>query len=151
MAMGLLDRFKNRQKYKELPLKKDVNLPVVPKKVEPTGEIPTAVRKEKSITPKKVKKASAISKVLVRPLVSEKAAHGEAGGKYTFVVTKNANKIEVKKAVKDLYGVMPVRVSVINIEGKRKRFGRIKGKRSDWKKATVTLPKGKTIGIHEGV
>lgn len=88
---------------------------------------------------------------LVHSLVSEKSATGESMGVYTFVVQAKANKIEIKKAVKDMYNVMPTKVRVLNVEGKDTRFGNKQGKRSSWKKAIVTLPKGKTINIHEGV
>lgn len=91
------------------------------------------------------------ARVLLRPVVSEKAVFLETGGTYTFAVKPGANKTLVKQAVKEAYGVMPVSVRVINVEGKDVRFGRSSGKRSDWKKAIVTLPKGKMISIHEGV
>jgi len=90
-------------------------------------------------------------KVLVSPVVSEKAAGQEIMGQYTFVVYSNATKIQIKQAIKEIYNVMPEAVRIMNFEGKRKRFGRNRGKRKDWKKAVVTLPKGRTISIHEGV
>jgi large subunit ribosomal protein L23 len=90
-------------------------------------------------------------RILAHPLVSEKAVHAEARGTYTFVVKPAINKSMVKQAVKQVYGVWPKSVRVVNVEGKRLRFGRSFGKRQDWKKAIVTLPKGKTISIHEGV
>lgn len=89
--------------------------------------------------------------VFVRPHVSEKSISNEAAGTYTFVVRTDATKIDVKQAVKAMYGVLPARVRMMNVEGKRSQRGRLKGKRADWKKAIVTLPKGKTISIHEGV
>jgi len=54
-------------------------------------------------------------------------------------------------AVEELYGTKPERVNVINVQGKVMRFGRSMGRRSDFKKAIVTLPSGKTINLHEGV
>ncbi|MBH41310.1 MAG: 50S ribosomal protein L23 [Candidatus Magasanikbacteria bacterium] len=89
--------------------------------------------------------------VLIRSLVSEKSTIQESMGQYTFVVAKNANKVAIKNAIHQVYGVMPKRVRVMNYEGKRMRFGKNKGKRSDWKKAVAYLPKGKSINIHEGV
>jgi large subunit ribosomal protein L23 len=89
--------------------------------------------------------------VLLQPLVTEKSVIRESAGVYTFMVALGATKLTVKQAVKDIYGVLPSTVRMINVEGKRVRFGRTIGKRRDWKKAIVTLPKGKTIHIHEGV
>ena len=90
-------------------------------------------------------------KVLIRPFISEKAAIAETNGVYTFVVVDTATKIEIRNAVKQVYGVEPKKVRVMNMEGKAKRYGRNRGRRSDWKKAIVTLPKGQSISIHEGV
>lgn len=90
-------------------------------------------------------------RVLVRPLISEKATTDEMRGKYTFTVDIHATKEDIKKAIDMVYGVRPTSVRTAIFEGKRKRFGLIRGKRSDWKKAIVELPKGRTINIHEGV
>ncbi|HSR88819.1 MAG TPA: 50S ribosomal protein L23 [Candidatus Udaeobacter sp.] len=90
-------------------------------------------------------------KVLVKPLVTEKSAVAESKNKYSFVVAKSANKDQIKKAIEEVYGVKPSNVNVANIEGRRVRFGRSMGRRSDYKKAIITLPQGKTIDIHTGV
>jgi len=71
--------------------------------------------------------------------------------KYVFAVAKNTNKIEVAKAIKEIYGIKPVGVNVIRMSGKKARYGRISGRRKDWKKAIITLPKGETIKVYEGV
>ncbi|MGI6374075.1 MAG: 50S ribosomal protein L23 [Patescibacteria group bacterium] len=89
--------------------------------------------------------------VLIKPLVTEKATDLAASNKYVFVVAAQANKIEIAKAVKDIYGVEPLKVNLANIKGKRVVRGRIKGQRSDWRKAVITLPAGQTIKIYEGV
>lgn len=101
-----------------------------------------------SVVNKKYKNAH---KVLVNPLVTEKATVEGTMGKYIFKVAIDSNKIEIAKAIEDVYGVKPSSVNIIKMEGKRVRYGRITGKRSDWKKAIVTLPKGKTINVYEGV
>lgn len=98
---------------------------------------------------KKVKKI--INSVLLRALVTEKSAVKQSENKYIFVVANNANKAVVKKAVEEVYGIKPLSVNMINVQGKAIRFGNHFGKRSDFKKAIVTLPKGKSIVIHEGV
>lgn len=99
-----------------------------------------------------VKKAKKIiNSVLLRALVTEKSAVKQSENKYSFVVASNANKAVIKKAIEEVYGIKPLSVNVINVQGKAIRFGNHFGKRSDFKKAVVTLPKGKSIVIHEGV
>lgn len=100
----------------------------------------------------KISKYSLAFKVLVKPLVTEKSAVAESKhNKYSFVVAKNANKSQIKKAVEEVYGVKPTNVNVVNVDGRLVRFGRSTGRRSDYKKAVITLPQGKTIDIHVGV
>lgn len=88
---------------------------------------------------------------IVKPLVTEKASVLNALNQYVFAVAKDANKIEVAKAIESIYGVKPVSVNMLRVSGKNVRFGRIQGKRKDWKKAVVTLPAGKSIKVYEGV
>jgi large subunit ribosomal protein L23 len=90
-------------------------------------------------------------RILIKPLVTEKVSNLGVLNKYVFAVAKEANKIEVAKAIKEIYGVKPVGVNMINRLGKKARYGRISGWRKDWKKAIVTLPQGQTIKIYEGV
>lgn len=90
-------------------------------------------------------------KVLLRPLVSEKALTGEGTGIYTFEVGVKSTKVMVKQAISQVYGIIPKKVRIMNVDGKKVRFGKSSGRRKNWKKALVTLPKGKTISIHEGV
>lgn len=78
--------------------------------------------------------------VLRNPHTSEKATIlAEKLKQYTFKVMATANKSEIKQAVEQLFSVKVKNVSVLNVKGKRKRFKQINGKRSDWKKAFVTL------------
>jgi large subunit ribosomal protein L23 len=70
---------------------------------------------------------------------------------YTFIIAQNATKIDVKNAVRMLYGVSVKSVRVLHVEGKDVRFGARAGRRNAWKKAMVTLPAGSTIDVHEGV
>lgn len=90
-------------------------------------------------------------RTLVKPLITEKATNLGSENKYVFVVAREANKIKVAKAIEATYGVKPVAVNILNIPGKVVTRGRIKGQRSDWRKAIVTLAKGETIKIYEGV
>jgi len=89
--------------------------------------------------------------VLVRPLITEKATNLSASGKYVFVISRQANKISVARAIEAAYGVKPVAVNIMNMEGKRVSRGKVNGQRSDWRKAIVTLKPGQTIKIYEGV
>lgn len=83
--------------------------------------------------------------ILRRPIITEKSMQtkynraGEEINKYTFAVDKSANKIEIKKAVEEVFGVKVAAVNTMNVVGKVKRMGRSQGKRPDWKKAVVTL------------
>lgn len=156
--MGILDRFtkKNQEKQLEALEKKPADVQAPKKKNEAAEKGKTSKKsagatkaKKKSSAPKKTTGRAADA--LVRPVVSEKAAREEAEGTYTFVVKDTATKIDIKRAIRETYGVQPDSVRVLNMEGKRVRFGRQTGKRKDWKKAMVTLPKGKRIQIHEGV
>lgn len=90
-------------------------------------------------------------RVLVRPLITEKAAHLAQLHKYAFVVDRSMNKLEIKKAVKEVYGVTPIAVAVSNVKGVATRFGRTAGRTKDWKKAIVTLKSNESIALHEGV
>lgn len=107
--------------------------------------------KTATIVPATVAVGSLSFKILVKPLVTEKSTISEGTGKYSFIVAKNVNKNQVKEAVAEIYGVKPVQVNISNVQGRQVRFGRAMGRRSDYKKAIVTLPKGKTIDIHAGV
>lgn len=90
-------------------------------------------------------------RILIKPLITEKASILGSQNKYFFEVDKNSNKVEVAKAIKSVYGVMPEKVNIVSVGGKKVRTGRVAGKKKDWKKAIVTLPEGKSIKIYEGV
>jgi large subunit ribosomal protein L23 len=91
------------------------------------------------------------SRILVRPVISEKSSNGAADNKYVFEVVKDANKFMVADAVQQTYGVRPEAVRVVTMPAKHRFRRRIKGTVGAWKKAIVTLPKGKSITIVEGV
>ncbi len=149
--MSLLNKW-SKKKEKEQLEAVEKTADVKDTKKEADTKKKTTTKKETKTDDKVTGKSRAQAyRILVRPLVSEKATMNEMQGKYTFVVDVNATKDEIKKAVETVYGVRPVSVRTALFEGKRKRFGMIRGKRSDWKKAIVSLPKGRTINIHEGV
>ncbi|HIW58009.1 MAG TPA: 50S ribosomal protein L23 [Firmicutes bacterium] len=88
--------------------------------------------------------------IIRRPIITEKSMDQVADRKYTFEVAKNANKIEIKKAVEEIFKVEVEKVTTINYKGKPKRQGVFYGKRADWKKAVVKLtPSSKTIELFE--
>lgn len=140
--MGLLNKI-TKKDDKKVSEKKEAKVKVVKTEVkkELVKEVPHTGKKEKKIS----------YSVLVSPLVSEKATVAESRGTYIFIVNKNSNKIEIKKAIEEVYGVKPLKVRVVNVGGKEVRHGRNTGKRKDWKKAIITLPAGQSISIHEGV
>mgnify|MGYP005844682577 FL=1 len=89
--------------------------------------------------------------IVVRPIITEKSSLlKEGGNQYVFEVLRDANKIEIKKAIEKLFKVKVVSVHVSNIEGKKKRVGRFAGKRPDWKKAIIKLNAKDKITIFEG-
>lgn len=92
------------------------------------------------------------SQVLLRPLLTEKVtALRESGNTVAFVVDSKANRIQIKRAVEELLKVKVERVNVMNVMGKMKRLGRFSGKKSDWKKALVTLKEGEKLELYETV
>lgn len=118
----------------------------------------TGSKKEEKETPSQEAPASGKAvtggkayEILVKPIITERSGDLGVQNKYVFEVAEKANKVEVSKAVKEVYGIRPVKVNIIKMKGKRVRFGRTFGKRKDWKKAIVTLPQGKTINVYEGV
>ena len=114
------------------------------------GKVKTAGSGKKG-TKGKTARAGRAYRVLSKPLITEKAGNLGALGKYFFAVENSANKIEIGKAVLEVYGIKPIKVNVVSMYGKKTRSGKITGKRKDWKKAIVTLPKGKSINLYEGV
>ena len=97
-----------------------------------------------------------LSDVLVKPVLSEKAnAQQEKLHRYAFRVAKQANKLEIKKAVESFYGVTVVNVNTATAPGKNKtRFtkaGFIKGRKPSYKKAFVTLADGDTIDLYSSI
>lgn len=94
--------------------------------------------------------------IIRRPIISERSMEavfdreGNEIKKYTFEVPVTANKIEIKKAVEEVFGVKVAAVNTMRVMGKVKRMGRFEGRRPSWKKAIVTLEKGsKTIEFFE--
>ena len=77
--------------------------------------------------------------IIIRPVLTEKSYAGIPAKTYTFEVAKSANKVEIKKAVEEIFGVKVENVTTVTVKGKLKRQGRYEGYQPDWKKATIRL------------
>ena len=91
--------------------------------------------------------------VIIRPIITERSMAGAAETKYVFEVAPTAGKIEIKKAVEEIFGVKVAKVNTMNVPGKAKRLGAARpGRTKDWKKAIVQLTEdSKTIEFFEGM
>ena len=90
--------------------------------------------------------------IIKKPVITENSMDQMADRKYTFEVAKDANKIEIKKAVEEVFGVKVEKVTTMRMLGKVKRMGANSGKRPDWKKAIVKLTAdSKTIEFFDGL
>ena len=91
--------------------------------------------------------------IILKPVITERSMAGTADKKYTFYVATSANKIEIAKAVEEIFGVKVAKVNTLNMQGKEKRTGRFPaGRRPAWKKAMVTLtPDSKSIELFENM
>lgn len=88
--------------------------------------------------------------ILRRPIVTEKSAGMmDENNTYVFEVSENANKLQIKNAIEQYFGVKVVDVRTLIVRGKVKRFGRHFGKRSNWKKAFVKLADGDSLNFYE--
>lgn len=123
------------------------------KNKKPEVETPEEVKeREAKATPVKGTPKAAAStgdsknapQVLLRPMLTEKSTRA---GVYYFQIPTTANRAEVKKAIKSVYGVTPEKVNIINRLGKKVSFGGRAGSRSDWKRAIVMLKKGESISV----
>lgn len=90
--------------------------------------------------------------IIIKPIITERSMEGISAQKYTFKVDKNSNKIEIAKALEELFGVQVAKVNTMNVRGHLKRQGRNQGYTASWKKAIVTLaPGSKAIEFFEGM
>lgn len=88
--------------------------------------------------------------ILRKPHITEKTSRlQEKNNQYTFLVDANANKIEIKNEIESRFKVSVTAVNTVNYEGRKARVGRYFGKKSDFKKATVTLAKGDKLDVYE--
>ncbi len=170
--MGILDNIAKRAKKitttKKTEYKKSADK--VEKKTDPStgsGQAKKVEKKTDKKVEKKVEKKPVTKKkadkpafgplvkefgghsasILVAPVLTEKSGRQESLGKYVFFVSSDATKVEVARAIRDLYGIKPISVRIANVKGKSVRFGRVQGRKKNRKKAIVTLKKGDAISI----
>lgn len=89
--------------------------------------------------------------ILRRPIITEKSTTLQEQSRYVFEVAKTATKHQIKRAVEEAFEVRVVKVNTMNVRGKTKRMGPRVSRKSDWKKAVVSLAPGNTITLFEGV
>jgi large subunit ribosomal protein L23 len=166
--MSLLDSFKRKKKdvasaksgtekaapektetIRETVVTPEGKMVAVEKKV--TAKSAKEKEKEKKTVKPKIENTAQAYHVLLHPLVSEKGSFLAMHNQYAFAVHPDTNKIEIRKAIKAVYGVDPTDVNIMNVSGKWIRYGRNEGRTKNWKKAIVTLPEGQKIDIQEGL
>ena len=106
--------------------------------------------KIKSLINNNISKEKAYN-VIVKPVVTEKSTTLSENNQIVFLVNINSNKFDIKKSIELIYGVKVSSVNVIRVKGKTKIFKGKVGKRSDYKKAIISLPKGQSIDLSLGV
>lgn len=143
--MGLLNKItgtEEQKKTKKVSKKKEANVLDMAKEETKSEKKAVALKDD----------TGRAHSVLKRYHLSEKTNQLSSIGRYVFVVSAGANKIEVKKAVEAVYDVHVVKVNILNTKGKHRNYGKTSGRTSDWKKAVVTLKDGEKIsGLAEGV
>jgi large subunit ribosomal protein L23 len=143
--MPILDVFK-KKKGEEKP--REIKKEKLP---EPVEVRPPQAKREKIIGEaypvRKSKISNGAYRILKTPQVTEKATDLVKKNQYVFKVYSRVNKVEIKKAIEDLYGVDVVSVKIINVPKKRRRLGRISGWRKGYKKAIVKIKEGQKIEV----
>lgn len=150
--MSLFDKFR-KKKPEEIKKDKVSSSKKVKRPAKPELKFKERPAPRKEAKPSRVNKEDTKDayRILIKPIISERATFLGAEGKYLFEVLPRANKIEIKKAIRNLYGVSPMKVNIINVSGKETTYGRARGRTKNWKKAIVTLQEGDKIELVEGV
>jgi len=153
--MPLFDIFKNRKPEKKKPSfakatkekerKKEVKKPAEVKVEKKPSKRKKEVKPAIPLRPKRVSKVA--YRALKEPHITEKSTYLAGKNQYIFKVWPKTNKIEVKKAIEDVFGVDVLGVKIINVPKKKRRLGRIEGFRKGYKKAIVRLKKGQKIEV----
>lgn len=132
-------------------LKKDQTKKSKVSKVKDGPKIADSKQLSTDVKSKNKKNTGDAYRILIKPLISEKGSLLASYNQYLFEVAVNSNKIEIKKVIKDLYGVDAIRVRIVNRAGKATRYGRTSGTTKRRKKAIVCLKPGDKIDVYEGV
>lgn len=152
LIMGIFDRF--RRKEHSASSQSATDREGQEKKIS-TGKEKSekSVKAAKPSRPVKVelRKFDDVHNILIRPLVTEKISNLGMHNQYAFEVSADVNKVQIKKAIETYYQVRPVKVRLMNIQGKNVRWGRRQGRTKSRKKAMVTLRQGDKIELYEGV
>src|SRR3989338_3998296 len=154
--MGIFDKFKVKKSAADRDQNKKADKKNRAGEAKPAEKKPVEQQEKVSAKPAlksaEIKgKGSQAYRVLIKPLVTEKASSAGILNKYVFAINPRMNKVEVKKAVRAIYNVDPVKVNISNFSGKQVRYGRTSGQTKSWKKAVVTLKSGDKIEVYEGV
>lgn len=154
--MGIFDRFKKKKEEVDKKLAKPAKPVEAEKEIKyeskltPEGKLIKVAKKEKreakAVKPKKEDTGEAW-RVLIKPLYTEKVTGLSVFNQYAFMVAPETNKIEVRKAIKKVYGIDPIKVNIANVKGKEVKYGRTEGRTKKWKKAVVTLAEGQKIEL----
>jgi large subunit ribosomal protein L23 len=137
--MGILDRWSKKKDEENL---KNFDTKPATKAKTVKAKTKTVVAAAPSVKSEAPTKGSVLSyKVLLHPLVTEKAAMAASHNKYSFVVDRRANKVMIAQSVNETYGIMPIAVRTINVSGRQVRFGSHRGRRSDYKKRSLPCPR----------
>ena len=161
--MGLLDKLFKKEKKKKETIKskartagkKELVQEEKGKKIKkqtkfhPKPQVTKRATKLTSAPRKTRKKYKEAYRILKRSLVTEKATDLAQNSQYTFEVARNANKVEIGKAVESIFDIHVTNVRTLNMRGKIKKYRGRGGKTSDWKKAVVSLRKGEKIEVIE--
>ena len=134
--MAILNVFKKNKPKKPKEVKREVKKPPEEKK---------EIKAEVSLKPKKL--SDIAYRVLKEPQITEKATDLIKSNKYVFKVWPEVNKVEIKKAIEDLYGVDVISVKVIKVPPKRRTLKRISGWRKGYKKAIIRIKEGQKIEV----
>ncbi|MFH1979327.1 MAG: 50S ribosomal protein L23 [Patescibacteria group bacterium] len=145
--MALLDIFKNKRTKADDKLKRP-SKGVLKSSEKKTVEKKTVVKGEKKVKSESKEKDSELaSMVILSPHVTEKSTFLSEKNVYAFKITPSANKIIVKRAIKEMYGFDPLKVSIVNMPAKTKRLRGKRGVKPGYKKALVYLREDNKIDL----
>lgn len=145
--MAIFDVFKKKKKEEKKEKKEIKKIKKLRPQPTARAEKPAKVISEVKPPKTKEKRISLAWKVLKSPHIAEKATNLVSKNQYVFKVWENANKIETKKAIEDIYGVDVINVKIVNIPSKKRRLGRTAGFKKGYKKAIVRIKEGQKIEV----